>query len=128
MCRFSVLSEVAKPLQIELTDDLRLVDLQVQAGRFTNGDGTEVDSVEMLVTVPMGHLDVGRKDLVAELDDPVLNDFGAEARVSREFVRGIIPTYPPDVVNRAIDEAQSVFLARNRSRLHSRYPFSYDVH
>ena len=99
---------VAPPLRSELLDDLRLADVV--------DDESESPA---LVTVPMADafalalpradsaLEVGKHDLVAELDGPV--DFApvpAEARVSCDFVRGIFkfgPSCPPSVVTKAVD-------------------------
>ena len=91
------------PLHSEIVDDLRLVE----------DDLDDIpDEVAALVTLPMavGALEIGKRDLVAELDGPVLTDFGrpvpADARMSRDFVRGIFqfgPSCPPEVVARAID-------------------------
>ena len=81
-------------LRSEVADDLRLAEV----------DEPVEEEVAMLVTMP--HMDVGKRDLVAELDGPVLNDFSAPATVSRDFVRGIIkfgPTCPVEIVNQAID-------------------------
>ena len=81
-------------LRSELADDLRLADSDV-----TNPDGIE----PLLVSVP---IEVGRRDLIADLDGPVRSDFAAEAVVSREFVRGVFKfgsSCPAEVINRAID-------------------------
>ena len=66
----------------------------------------------MLLSMPM---EIGRRNLVAELDDPVNTDFRAVtdvqgfynvAKVSWEFIKGIVnfgPTCPLDVVEKAVD-------------------------
>ena len=106
-----------EPLRSEVVDDLRLAE-----------ENEEYAELPLLVTVPMHtttplHIEVGNKDLVAELNGPVLNDFAcppsppslvpsslpsspAMATVSRDFVRGVIkfgPSCPANVVNKAID-------------------------
>lgn len=103
----------ATPLHSEIIDDLRLTE---------EDDMDDVSEVsELLLSVPLfsttrglpapqAALEVGKRDLIAELDGPVLNDFNADvpskARVSRDFVSGIFKfgtTCPPDIVNKAID-------------------------
>ena len=89
----------AQPLHSESIDNLRLAEV----------DNT--DNISTLVTIPMakGTLKIGKHDLVAELDGPILNDFAtipAEARISRDFVQGIFqfgPSCPPVVIEKAID-------------------------
>ena len=101
-------SSPAPPLRSEVIDDLRLADSDP-------GVPDEVaEEVPVLFTVPMGPLatlpsaamEVGKRDLVADLDSPVQNDFAAEARVSRDFIRGVIKfgsSCPEFVINKAID-------------------------
>ena len=97
------------PLRSEVLDDLRLSEDDLRLAE----EDTEADSSELAVlfTVLM-HIDVGNKDLVAELDGPVRNDFVTPlptitpATVSRDFIHGIIkfgPSCPATVVNKAID-------------------------
>ena len=62
-----------------------------------------VSDTPMLLSMPM---EIGRRNLVAELDDPVSTDFRADAHISREFIKGIVnfgPTCPHDVVEDAVD-------------------------
>ena len=87
------------PLRSEIVDDLRLAE--------DDADGSELP---VLFTVPR-HIEVGNKDLIAELDGPVLNHFATPlsatpAMVSRDFVCGVIkfgPSCPAAVVDSAID-------------------------
>lgn len=70
--------------------------------------GDEMGDIPVLVTIPSlpTHMDVGKRDLVADLDSPFPNDFAAAATVSRDFVRGIIkfgPTCLADIVSKAVD-------------------------
>ena len=69
-------------------------------------DDPTFGNAEVLLTLPM-HMEVGKKDLVGELDGPVLNDFATSpATVSRDFIRGVIkfgPTCPEPIVTRTID-------------------------
>ena len=86
------------PLHSEVVDDLRLAE----------DDELPFTTADVLVTVPM-HIEVGKKDLLAELDSPIQSDFGLSppmAAVSRDFVRGIIkfgPSCPAPIVDKAID-------------------------
>ena len=112
----------APPLHSELVDDLRLADDPDFRLADDLGGVDDVTDPPALVTIPMVNalalaavplpavaLEVGKHDLVAELDGPVLSDFSpfpAEARISRDFVRGIFkfgPSCPLSVVNKAVD-------------------------
>lgn len=92
----------SQPLMSEVIDDLRLVD---------DFEDDVSSSVDALVTVPMQTaLEVGRRDLVAELDSPVSFDSAPalppNAQVSRDFVRGVFTfgsSCPPHIVDKAID-------------------------
>ena len=89
-----------------MLDDFRLAEDDTQDDQFRLAD-----DVATLVTIPMAPstLEIGKHDLVTELDGPVLNDFApvpAEARISRDFIRGIFmfgPSCPSAIVDQAID-------------------------
>lgn len=90
-------------LIIDEPDDLRLAVTEEQEP--TSLDDQEGESVEMLITVPM-HLEIGKRNLVSELDRPTSNDFQASAFVTRQFVRDTFhlgPTCPQSVIEAAID-------------------------
>ena len=97
----------SQPLHSEVVDDLRLASADTDGGDDGDLAGSADDfsgSADLLVTVPTP-LRVGHRDLVAELDGPVSTDFAATAKVSRDFVRGIIKfgPCPESIIDRAID-------------------------
>ena len=59
----------------------------------------------MLVTIPMD-LEIGKRCLISELDQPTANDFGAYAVVTRQFDRNTLhfgPSCPTPILDAAID-------------------------
>ena len=91
-----------QPLHSEVVNDSRLADTSDDVDY--EGDLCGSAALDLLVTVP-NSLQVGHRDLVAELDCPVPTDFTAIAKVFYVFVRGIIKfgPCPEPIINRAID-------------------------
>lgn len=101
----------ATPLSSEIVDHLRLAEEETG----DHASHVSLISVPLLLMFGVPHqqhpaLEVGKRDLIAELGGPVLHDFNAVlpagAWVSRDFVPGIFkfgPSCPPDIDNKAID-------------------------